>query len=159
MRAFRLLVTKRPRTVAAAMFGGLTMAVTHFAWRPDTRMGGWTLVLTFAVGVVHALAGAIISARLVDKKRTKTPFEACLLGALTSLLAQVLFAPLFSLWILSTSTGPESTLSFVVTTVLISFFSFLAIGWGFLLISIAVGWILYLLAMRPDEVQAQSKIS
>jgi len=146
MNAFGLIMRKRPRIAAALLFGTPIMAVTHFAWTRDTRTSGWAPALTFAVGVVHALAGAITGKRLVDMERTKTYFGASVLGAVTSLIAQVLFAPVFSLWVFATNARPESTSSFLAMTVLITLFSFLAIGWAFLLISAAIGCVLYRLA-------------
>ncbi|HEY2626963.1 MAG TPA: hypothetical protein VGI41_09470, partial [Candidatus Udaeobacter sp.] len=103
-------VRQRPRTVAAIAFGGLTAVVTHFAWFPDARMHGAAPALTIAAGVVHALAGAVTGPRLVDRTRTQTSLEACLLGAGTSLLAVVLLAPLFALWVSATNAAPTSPL-------------------------------------------------
>ncbi len=141
-----LLIRKRPRTSAALAFGGLTVVLTHFAWYPDARMNGAAPALTLAVGVVHAIAGSLTGGRLVDRSHTRTPFEACLLGGVTSLLADVLFAPLFALWVSTSNAQPHGTLSYIVMTALIGLFSFLAVGWALLLVSIATGWGLYFLA-------------
>ncbi len=139
-------IRNRPRTSAALAFGVLTAALTHFAWFPIARMKGAAPALTLAVGVAHALAGIITGPRIVDRAHTRTPFHACLLGAVTSILATLLLAPPFALWVSATSAGPPSTLSYVVMTALIGLFSFLAVGWAHFLLSIGIGWSLFQLS-------------
>ena len=139
-------VRQRPRTVAAIAFGSLTAVVTHFAWFPDARMHGAAPALTIAAGVVHALAGAVTGPRLVDRTRTQTSLQACLLGAGTSLLAVVLLAPLFALWVSATNAAPTSPFSFLLLAILIGLFSFLAAGWALILVSAGIGWGLYRVA-------------
>ena len=102
-----------PRTAAAIVFGGATMAATHFAWLPDARMSGMAPALTIAAGCAHALAAAITGRRLLDGTRTRTSLDAGLLGAATSLLAVAMFAPAFTFF-LSRDARPSSPLSYLL---------------------------------------------
>jgi hypothetical protein len=120
------------------------MAATHFAWVPDARMNGLVPALTIAGGVVHALAGAITGRCLVD--RTRTPFEAALVGAGTSLLAVALFAPAFVVFLHATDVRPSGPLSYLFLTVLTGVFSFLGAGWALVVVSVGIGWALYRVA-------------
>ncbi len=151
MTGLGLFINKRPRTSAALAFGALTAALTHFSWFPAARMNGAAPALTLAVGLVHALAGIVTGPRIVDRRHTRTPFHACLMGALTSILATLLLAPPFALWVSATTAGTPSTVSYVVMTALIGLFSFLAVGWAHLLLSIGIGWSLYHLAAPHAE--------
>ena len=67
------------------LFGAVTLAAQYFVWVPDARMSGLAPVLSIAVGLLQAAAGAITGPRLVDATRTPTPLRAGLLGAGTSL--------------------------------------------------------------------------
>lgn len=147
-------IRRRPRTSAAITFGCATIVVTHFSWSPDARMNGYIPVLTIAVGLCHALAGAITGSRLIDRARTKTSLQACVLGAGTSLLGIVLLAPPFALWVSATNTRPESVFSYLYFALLIGLFSFLATGWILLLVSSFVGYVLY----RVSASQATNKL-
>lgn len=150
MQALGTYIARRPRTAAAIAFGGVTAAITHFAWFPEARMHGAAPALTIAAGLAHAVAGAITGPRLVDKTRTRTPAQACLLGAGTSLLALVLLAPLIAGWVSSDNVRPEGVLAYLGLTLLVGLFSFLAAGWALLLASLVVGWGLYRLTVpRP----------
>ena len=143
-------IRQHPRTVAAIAFGGATMAVTHFAWLPNARMSGLAPALTLAAGVAHALAAAITGPRLLDSTRTRTSLQAALLGAATSLLAVVLFAPAFTLF-LSGDVHASSPLSYLLFTVFAGVFSFLGAGWALLVVSVGVGWGLYRIAAIRDH--------
>lgn len=136
-------ITRRPRAAAALAFGGVTAIVTHLAWIPSARLSGAAPALTVAAGLAHAIAGAFIGPRLVDGARTRTASQACLLGAATSLLAVVVFAPPFALWISATNAGSQGILSYLALTVLVGLFSFLGAGWALLLASVAVAWVLF----------------
>lgn len=125
---------------AALAFGGVTMAVTHFAWIPDARMNGAVPLLTIAAGVAHALAGSITGGRLVDVARTRTSEQAALVGAATSLLAVALFSPAFAVFLYATDGRPPNAFSYLVVTILTGVFSFLGAGWALLLVSAGVGW-------------------
>jgi hypothetical protein len=145
-----LHIREWPRTAAAIAFGTVTMAVTHFAWLPNARMSGLAPVLTIAAGGAHALAAAITGRRLVDGTRTRTSLQAGLLGAATSLLAVVLFAPAFTLF-LSRDVHPPSPLSYLLLTVFAGVFSFLGAGWALLVVSVAVGCGLHRIAAIRDH--------
>ncbi|HUI31565.1 MAG TPA: hypothetical protein VLX91_15250 [Candidatus Acidoferrales bacterium] len=141
--SFGIYIKRRPRIVAAIAFGCTTAVATHFAWYPDARTSGYIPVLTLAVGLCHALAGIITGRRLMDRTRTKTLFHSCLIGAGTSLLAMAFFTPPFALWISASNVRSEGIFSYLYLTLLIGLFSFVAIGWVLLLVSIWVGWMLY----------------
>lgn len=132
--------------MAALTFGTLTAATTHFAWLPDARLSGAAPGLTVAAGLVHAMAGALTGARLLDTTRTKTALQACLLGAGTSLLAVLLLAPALALWISAEQPRPTGASPFLLMTVFVGLFSFLAAGWALLLVSAGIGWGLHRVA-------------
>ena len=144
MKPLSAYVKRSPRTACALAFGAVTLAVQYFVWLPDARMSGGTL--TIAAGLAHALAGSITGRRLLDGTRTRTPSQAGLLGAGTSLLALMLFAPLFTVFLYATDIRPASALSYVAMPLLIAVFAFLADGWALLLVSAGVGWALYRVA-------------
>ena len=144
-------IRQRPRTAAALAFGSVTMAVTHLAWYPNARMNGLAPALTIAAGVAHALAGAITGRRLVDGTRTRTSAEAGLVGAGTSLLAVGLFSPAFVLFLCATDVRTSGAFSYLILTVLTGVFSFLAVGWALLLVSVGVGWGIYRVATPQTD--------
>jgi hypothetical protein len=146
MKPLGTYIRKSPRTASAIAFGAVTLAVQYFAWVPDVRMSGLVPVLTIAAGLVHALAGAITGPRLVDGTRTRTPWQAGLLGAGTSLLALMLFAPLYTLFLFATDLHPAGPLSYVAFPFLVAVFAFLGDGWALLLVSIGIGWALHRVA-------------
>jgi len=131
---------QRPRTVAALVFGSLTMVVIHLAWAPGARLNGFMPALTIAAGIAQALAAAITGPRLVDRTRTDTSLQAAMIGAGTLLLAIALFSPVFVLFLYATGVHSPGILSYLVLTVLTGMFSFLAGGWTLLLISVAIAW-------------------
>jgi hypothetical protein len=145
LAGLRSYVRTRPRIAAAFAFGSATMVVTHLAWVPGARMSGLIPALTIAAGAAHGVAGAISGRRLVDYARTPTSRHAGLLGAGTSLLALLLFAPPFALFV---SRGFQTTSlgSYLWLTFWTGVFSFLAAGWALLLVSAGVGWGLYRVA-------------
>jgi hypothetical protein len=145
------LIRRRPRTIAALAFGVVTGLVTHFAWVPDARFSGAAPVLTLGAGVAHAIAAAITAPRLVDGARTRTSTDACLVGAATSLIALALVAPSLAMWVSSTNAGADGVFPYLLLTLLVGLFSFLAAGWALLIASAATGWILYRLASRTPE--------
>jgi len=146
MKPLGSYIRQSPRTAGPLAFGAVTLAVQHFAWLPDARMSGLTPALTIAAGLAHALAGALTGPRLVDGTRTRTPSQAGLLGAGTSLLALMLFAPLFTVFLFATDIRPAGPLSYVALPLLIAVFAFLGDGWALLVVSIGVGWALYRVA-------------
>jgi len=150
MEPLGFYIRQRPRTAAAIAFGGVTMAVTHFSWLPHARMSGLAPALTIAAGGAHALAGAITGRRLLDGTRTQTSLQAGLLGAATSLLAVVLFAPAFTLF-LSRDAHPPNPLSYLALTMFTAVFSFLGAGWALLAVSVVVGWGLHRIAAIRDQ--------
>ena len=121
------------------------MLVTHLAWVPNARMSA--AGLTIAAGVAHGLAGAIAGRRLFDTARTQTSLQAAFIGALTSLLAVVLFSPAFVIFLRATDVRPSSAASYFLLTILTGLFSFLGVGWALVLVSVGVGWGLYRLAV------------
>jgi hypothetical protein len=138
-------IKKRPRTAAALVFGGATMAVTHLAWVPDARMSGLVPALTVAAGMAHGVAGAITGRRLLDRTRTPTSWHAGLVGAGTSLLALLLFSPAFAFFV-SRRLHMASAWSYIGLAVWTALFSFLGAGWALLLVSVGVGWAMYRVA-------------
>jgi hypothetical protein len=152
MKPLGSYIRQSPRTAGALAFGTVTMAVQYFAWLPNARMSGLAPALTIAAGLAHALAGAITGPRLVDGTRTRTPSQAGLLGAGTSLLALMLFAPLFTAFLFATDIHPAGPLSYVAFPFLIAVFAFLGDGWALFLVSIGVGWALYRVAACPPTV-------
>jgi hypothetical protein len=141
MKPLGSYIRRSPRIAGALAFGTATLVVQHFAWLPDARMSGLTPYLTLAAGLAHALAGAITGPRLVN--RAGTPSQAALLGAGTSLLALLLFAPLFTAFLFTTDIHAASPLSYVALPLLVAVFAFLADGWALLVVSIGVGWALH----------------
>jgi hypothetical protein len=103
-------------------------------------------VLTSAAGLLNAFAGAITGPRLLDATRTRTAGQAGLLGAGTSLLALLFFAPLYTVYMFATDNHPQGPLSYIATPFLIAVFAFLGDGWALLLVSAGVGWALYRVA-------------
>ena len=145
MKRFGSYIRRSPRTVGALAFGTVTLVVQHFAWLADARMNGLAPYLTIAAGLVHALAGP----RLVDSARTRTSSQAALLGAGTSLLALILFAPLFTVFLFATDVHPAGTLSYVAFPLLIAVFAFMADGWALLVVSMGIGLALHRVAADP----------
>jgi protein-S-isoprenylcysteine O-methyltransferase Ste14 len=146
MKSVTSRIRRSPRTASALAFGTGTLVLQHFAWRTDARMNGLIPCLTIAAGLVHAVAGAITGPRLMDGAHTRTPSQAALLGAGTSLLALVLFAPLFTVFLFATDIHPAGTLSYTAFPLLIAVFAFLADGWALLVVSIGIGLILHRVA-------------
>ena len=143
MPPFAAFVTRQPRVAAAIAFGTITAAAIHLSWESSARMSGFAPVWTLAIGVFHALAGAITGRRLIDRGRTRNGYDACLVGAVTSLLALAVVVPLFALWVSMTNAGPTSAGSFLMLTLLVGVFAFLAAGWALVVVSAGVGWVLH----------------
>ena len=139
MQKLRRFVRQQPRFAAALCFGVSTALLTHFAWYPNARASGMVPALTVAAGLAHAVGGAITGARLLDATRTRTPFQALLLGAGTSLLALVLFAPVMAAYVSATNASQPNPLAYLVLTLFTGLFAFLGAGWALLLLSAAVG--------------------
>ena len=95
------------------------------------------------------MAGVITGRRLLDGARTTTPWQAGLVGAGTSLLALILFAPPFAVFLFATDVHPAAPVSYVAIPVLIAVFAFLGDFWVLLIVSIGVGWALYRAAVNP----------
>lgn len=144
-------IKQRPRVAAALAFGAVTAVVTHFVWVPDARWGGGVLALTLAAGLAHGIAGAVTGPRLLDGIRTRTAAQACLLGAATSLLAVVVLAPPFALWITASNARSEGVVGYVVLTFFVGFFSFFAAGWALFLASVVVAWGLFRVAAERSS--------
>ncbi len=141
------VIRRWPRVTAALLFGTTTTASVHFFWYPSARMNGAVPALTLGIGIAHALAAAVAGTRLVDTKRTPTFGHAALLGAATSLLAFILFAPALAWWVSESDHGHSGILGFAALMFLTGFFSFLAVGWALLLISVLIAlgihWLLH----------------
>jgi hypothetical protein len=133
-----------PRGLSALLFGGSALAVIYFAWIPDARTSGLTPAVTIAGGAVHALAAALTGRRLLDDRRTRSIAEAGLVGALTSLLAQAIFSPLFAMFLFATdAVQPSGWITYLLMPAFIAAFAFLAIGWALMLVSSAIACALY----------------
>jgi hypothetical protein len=93
----------------------------------------------------------------MDPTRTRTSSQAALIGAGTSLLAVVFFAPAFATYISATDVQ-SSLLGYATLTLLTGLFAFLGAGWALLVLSVGVGWGLFRLAntqgMRPGSESA-----
>jgi hypothetical protein len=76
---------------------------------------------------------------LLDTNRTPTAARAAVVGAQTSLLALVFFAPAMAIYVSRSNASPTDALTFVSLTLLTGLFAFLAAGWGLLLVSAGVG--------------------
>ncbi|HEX5413358.1 MAG TPA: hypothetical protein VFZ27_16015 [Terriglobia bacterium] len=148
-------IRQSPRAAGALAFGGLTLVVQHFVWYPDARMRGLAPVLTIAVALCHAIFGAMTGPRLVDGARTSTPSRAAMLGAITSLLALLLFAFLFSAYLVATDIHPVGALSYVTLPIWAVLFAFLGDGWALCLVSIGIGLALYFVAARRRMARGQ----
>jgi hypothetical protein len=136
---FASLVAGRPRIASALAFGGSTAALTHIAWHADARWSGAIPLITLGAGLAHCVAGAITGPRLLDTSRTRTSARAAVVGAQTSLLALVFFAPGMAIYVSSSNASSTGALAFVGLTLLTGLFAFLAAGWGLLLLSAGVG--------------------
>jgi hypothetical protein len=134
-------IKTNPRTAAALAFGCVTLLAQHFVWFSNARTSG--LPLTIAAGFAHGVAGVITGRRLLDSARTTTPLQAGLLGAGTSLLALIMFAPTFAVFLFATGVHPVGPLSYIAIPLLIAAFAFLADSWVLLVVSVVVGWALY----------------
>lgn len=143
MRELLRFLTRRPRLTAALAFGASTTILTHFAWYPGARLSGLVPALTLAAGLAHALGGSITGPRLMDAERTRTPLQAALLGAATSLLALLLFAPALAAYVSAGGASAPTPLGYLATTVFTGLFAFLGAGWALLLLSAAVGLVLH----------------
>ena len=152
MRRLGSYIRQRPRSASALAFGSVTLAVQYFAWVSAARMSGLAPALTIAVGLLHAVAGAITGPRLLDSMRTRTLSQAGLLGAGTSLLALLLFAPLYTVFMFARDLHPVGLLSVFTLPFFVAVFAFLADGWALLIVSIGVGWALYRVAADPATV-------
>ena len=141
MKSLGHYIRKQPRMTSALAYGACTMAAAHFAWVPDARMHG--MPLTVAAGVSHAVAGLLTGQRLLNRKSTWSSLQAGSLGAVTSLLAMVFFSIVFAVYLANTDVRPDNVLSHLAVPVLISVFSFVAVWWAFVIVSIGVGLILY----------------
>ena len=139
MRLLQAFVIEHPRIASAIGFGASTALLTHFAWYPSARMNGPAPALTLAAGLAHAVAGAITGARLIDAARTRTSGQALLVGAATSLLALVMFAPVMAAWVSAGGVSRPGALGFVALALYTAFFLFLGAGWALMLVSAAVG--------------------
>lgn len=137
---------QRPRSTCALVFGTVALVVQHFIWVSSSRTNGLAPVLTMAVGLLHAVAGAITAPRLLDATRTRTPSQAGLLGAATSLVALLMFAPLYTVFMIARDLHPVGVLSYISLPFFVALFAFLADGWMLLVVSIGVGWGLYRVA-------------
>lgn len=146
MQGLRRFLRHWPRLAAAVSFGGSTALLTHFAWYPTARMSGMVPALTLAAGLAHAIGGAITGPRLTDATRTRTPLQAALLGAGTSLLALAIFAPAMAAYVSATNVSQPDPLAYLVLTLYAGLFAFLGAGWALLLLSAAVGLGLHRLA-------------
>jgi len=146
MQGTRQLLARRPRVVAALFFGISTGVLTHFAWYSTARLSGMVPGLTLAAGLAHAIGGSLTGPRIMDPTRTRTPLHAALLGAATSLLALILFAPAMAAYVSAGSASAPTPLGYLVLTVFTALFAFLGAGWALLLISAAVGVGLHWLA-------------
>ncbi|HEY2907453.1 MAG TPA: hypothetical protein VGJ29_16245 [Vicinamibacterales bacterium] len=141
------IARQSPRASSALLFGGATLTVTYFTWIPDARTSGLAPALTIAAGAVHAFAGSFTGRRLLDDRRTRSFADAGLVGVWTSLLALAIFSPLFAIFLFATDImQPSNWIGYLVMPVLVAVFAFLAIGWALMLVSSAVGCVLYGLA-------------
>ncbi len=151
----RGLISRWPRVTSALLFGAATTVSVHFFWYPSARMTGAAPALTLGIGIAHALAAAVIGGRLADTKRTPTYGHAALLGAATSLLAFVLFAPALAWWVSESDHGHSGILGFAALVIFTGFFSFLAVGWALLLISVMIAlgihWLSHSDPLTPDS--------
>ena len=142
LEGLRSSIRARPRFAAAIGFGATAGLLTHFGWIPAARFSGVAPMLTMSAGLAHAVAGALVGGRVLDATRTRTAWEACLRGAMTSLVALALVSPGLAWWITSTGSQP-GVFSFLALVFLTAFFSFLAIGWALLIASMGVAWGLF----------------
>jgi len=136
----------RSRLFGALAFGVSTGLLTHFSWIPSARANG--IALTLAAGLAHAVAGATAGPRLLDPTRTRSPLQAALVGACTSLLALALFAPAMAAYVSATNAAQPSSLAYVVLTLLTGLFAFLGAGWALLLLCAGVAVALHGLVAR-----------
>jgi hypothetical protein len=147
LERLQAIARESPRASSALLFGAAAITVTYFAWIPDARTSGLAPALTIAAGAVHALAASFTGRRLLDDSRTRSIAEAGYVGALTSLLAQAIFSPLFVVFLFATDvTQPSGWIGYLLMPVLVAAFAFLAIGWALMLVSSAVGCVVYRLA-------------
>jgi hypothetical protein len=144
-RAAGSWLRNQPRTTVAVAFGTLTTALMHVAWVADARFSGVAPLLTVAAGLAHAIAGAVAAPRLMDRTRTTTASQACLVGACASLGALALWTPALVLWIQADNTRAD-LISSVALIPLVGVFSFLAVGWAMLLLCAAISWSAFQLA-------------
>jgi hypothetical protein len=114
-------------------------------------MSGMAPALTLATGLAHAVAGALTGPRLMDPTRTGTSSQAVLVGAWTSLLAVVFFAPAFAMY-LSATDVQAGLFRYAVLTLLTGLFAFLGAGWALLVLSVGVGWSLFRLTDTMGKV-------
>lgn len=128
-----------PRLAAALSFGLSTALLTHFAWLPTTRFSGIAPALTLAAGLSHAISGAVTGPRLLDSSRTRTPAQAALLGAATSLLALTLFAPAMAAYVSAAEPPQHDPFAYLALALFTGLFAFLGAGWALLLLSAGVG--------------------
>ena len=135
-----ILCRTHPRGAAAIIFGATTGLVAYFAWIPGARASSGTVYLSVAAGLAHAIAGAVVAPRLVDPARTPNDAIAVQRGAVTSLLALLLFSIAFSTYLLLTGSWTLTPASVLVLPLYTAFFAFFALGWAMLVISALLAW-------------------
>lgn len=137
------IAARFPRVAAAICFGTATGATMYFAWTPAAQMSGRLQVLTLGAGLPHAASAALLGHRLVDRARTRTAGRARALGAATSFIAGVVVAIGVALWLQSSNAAQHGPLSFLAYVPYVALFSFLAVGWALMLVSVGVAWGLF----------------
>lgn len=151
MNHLRVYVKQSPRTACALAFGAITMAVQYFLWLPDARMSVLGGVLTIAAGLSHAVSGAITGPRLVGANGPVSLRRAGLLGAVTFLIALVLFTLSFTVFLFATEIHKSGSFTYVALPFLIAVFAFVGDGWALFLVSIGIGLAVHRIAASKQS--------
>ena len=139
---------RRPRIGAALAFS-LAGFLVPAAWFGPTiaRSLDWIAFVLYIglPSLAAATAGAIFGQPLLDPTQCRSGRAAALRGAGIATTALVLYAPLFAGFFAWTEPGRASVLGL---TVMVLWFSFLAVWWSVAAVGAAVGWLLHRRAVR-----------
>lgn len=138
---------QRPRLLAALAFGVAGLLLPALWFLPVIAPSRNVVVLLLYVGLPALAAGLAggIGAPLLLPARCRSASGAVLRGAGIAAVALIVFAPLLALGLTLTEPGWTNPLGL---TVLILWFSLVAVGWIVTVVGALVGWVVWCWARR-----------
>lgn len=90
---------KKEKLISALWFGGFGLLISSILYfLPSLKKGFWPLVLYIGIALVSSsLAGFLRGDRILNKTFTKNTLQASLIGISISIIAFLLFSPLFAI--------------------------------------------------------------